>query len=643
MPQSSERLPKKWSAGRYMTMLGFLLMCMADSAYSLTRWSSTQLLPDADLLEGGKFVISAQGNYFSDIDELGTVRPMGMVNVGIIEWVNVEAGYTGNFNLGIKARLLGETKSWMPSLALGVRNIVSHREAYLFDRMSDSFCNELFLVFGKSFDPVRIRFHLGFMSIPGKRDEQFNPFLVLEKYFGRGIYSTVEVHRRDKKFHPSLFAAWRFLKKRLEVSLGVIDITGMFLNDDAGTGSPFFRSTDEHFVRPGVWFGVRFLGGLKFGSKEGITGIEDRLSNQNSTIEKLRGEVDSLKSMLRGSSARIEHMNRSIAFITDSSMTDEKRLKALAVDRLAVLNSLYKAEPFDPDAVNKAMAELVANRDRMLPALYDIVFDPVQETRIRTLAITALGEIGSQAAADMVIGILGQSPDPEMTIECLIALGKMKETRAVYLMQQLSHDPNDDVAFTAAEILQKLEKETGVAVTPVPAAKMAPTSVPEKKIGSGEAYEQPEKQRPRPKEKLRQSEWKTVSPAGSDSSLNRLESPEFMEATVATEPQEKKSVVPPRQGKSKEVKADKDEKTDEKEKVKVSAPESEPSGSEKVQKEIPVEKKPAPEKPAEKSRDTVEKKSAKKDIKKGEKKPADKKEPAPAKKRKRIDTESETW
>jgi hypothetical protein len=36
-----------------------------------------------------------------------------------MEWVNIEAGYTGGFNLGIKARILGETKPWMPSLAIG--------------------------------------------------------------------------------------------------------------------------------------------------------------------------------------------------------------------------------------------------------------------------------------------------------------------------------------------------------------------------------------------------------------------------------------------------------------------------------------------------------------------------------------------
>jgi len=178
----------------------------------------------------------------------------------------------------------------------------------------------------------------------------------------------------------------------------------------------------------------------------------------------------------------------------------------------------------------------------MLPSLYDIIYDPVQESKIRSLAITALGEIGTQAAADVIIEVLGKSPNAEMTIECLIALGKMKETRAVYLMQQLSNDPNDDIAFTAAEVLQKLEKETGISVTPVPAAMLAPESIPEKKIGSGQTYQQKNTltSNPEPPKTVRQSEWKIVSPAASDSSLQKVESVEFMEATVSKEPAVKK-------------------------------------------------------------------------------------------------------
>jgi len=509
-----------------------ILVVMHENGASLTRWSSVQFVPDADFLGAGSIVISAQGYSFSDIEHGTSVIPSAFVNLGIIEWVNLEAGYAGGPSFGLKARILGETRPWMPSLAVGARNIFTHREAYLFDRAIDSLGSEFYLVFAKSLDALRLRFHIGVQSIPDVENEKVSPVAAIEKYFGAGLYVSIEAFFREKEIHPCVFASWRFLKKKCELSTGVIDITGMFINKgDVPSNSPFYESAGSKFVRPGIWLGFRFNGGMKIGKAGGFTGIENSLNNQSASINTLRMEVDSLKNLLKRSSSSIETLNRTMMQITDSSRNDQQRFKALAEEKLAQLNTLYSAEPFDPEAVNSAMATLIAARDDILPALYDIIIDPVKETRIRALAISALGEIGSQAAADIVIGLLGQSTIPEITIECLIALGKMKDTRAVYVMQQLSNDPNDDVAFTASEVLQKLEKETGVSTTPVSEPRQVPTSVPEKPIGGEERI--PAKQ---PDGKLKEQRAVEVAPpvpspvkAGP---ITSLEKPEFQEATV---------------------------------------------------------------------------------------------------------------
>lgn len=73
-----------------------------------------------------------------------------------------------------------------------------------------------------------------------------------------------------------------------------------------------------------------------------------------------------------------------------------------------------------------------------------------------------MGELSSRNAADALIEVLSKAQLPEMKIEALIGLGKLKEVRAVYLMEQLTNDPHEGVAFTASEILLKLEKETGI-------------------------------------------------------------------------------------------------------------------------------------------------------------------------------------
>jgi hypothetical protein len=62
--------------------------------------------------------------------------------------------------------------------------------------------------------------------------------------------------------------------------------------------------------------------------------------------------------------------------------------------------------------------------------------------------------------------VLSQTQDPEIKIEILISLGKMKETRAEYVLEQLANDPIDEVAFTAQQVLGKLSKETGMKVPP---------------------------------------------------------------------------------------------------------------------------------------------------------------------------------
>lgn len=507
-----------------------------QTSSALTRWSSLQLVPDADLLAGGAFVASAHGYYFEDLATGAVLQRAGSINFGIIEWVNIQAGYTGGPNLGLKVRILGETKPWMPSLALGVYNSLTHHEAYLFNRLADSLSNELFIVMGKSVEVARLRIHLGMQSIPDNPSESVNPFFAIEKYFGAGVYATVEIHRRHETIHPSLFASWKLLKRHLEVSAGVIDIAGMFLSDEIDPGSHLLTSGDSRFVRPGVWVGLRYQGSMKIGKGGGFSTIEDRLSDQGTSIAGLRKEVDSLKSMLQKSSSRIEAMDQSLTKIVDSTVTDAGRLETLAVSKLAVLKELYAAEPFEPEAVATNMAELVAYRDRMLPALYTVVLDPIQESKIRSLAITAVGEIGTAAAADIILEVLGQVQNPEVIIECLIALGKIKETRAIYLIQQLVNDPNDAVAFTAGEVLQRLEQETGVKASPLADTGLAPpASIQEQKIGTGKPYSKPAKKT------LKESPAKTpeslaVPPedkaANDATELQAIDQPDFVAATI---------------------------------------------------------------------------------------------------------------
>ena len=465
-----------------ITLLFILFICNPD-AFSKTRWSTVHLVPDADLLPGGSFVLEGQTYFYSDDTDGPVFKPTGMTNIGLIEWVNIQMGYAGGFNMGLKARILGETKNYVPSLAIGITNIFSHKEAYYFGAPADTLKNELYLVFGKSIESAKIRFHLGIQSIPGNSDEIFNPFLVIEKYLGKGFYITAEVYRRDRLFHPSIFTNWRMINDKLEFSLGAVDLTGMFMHEDNKKGFSFSSTATEGFVRPGVWMGIRFEGKLGRGKNgEAFMGLEDRLKQQNETILAMRSELDSLKNAVNFGNTRVEAVNRAVATLIDSSVDGQAKVDFLALQKLINLKSLYDQEPFEPEQAKKMFQELVGYRGRILPALSKLALDRNEDSRIKSLAISVMGEIGSKAAADVLLEILAQAGTPEMKIEALIALGKVKETRAVYLMQQLANDPNDAVSFTASEVLQKLEKETGVSLIKADDTEEM-TVVPERKIG----------------------------------------------------------------------------------------------------------------------------------------------------------------
>jgi len=139
----------------------------ALSLPAMTRWSSLQSVPDADLLAGGQFTVEVPA-YFT-LDTVGNpeFRVGGIVRLGIIEWVNIHAGYTGGFTFGFKARLLGETHRLMPTITIGSRNILSHEEAYYFDaEVEDDFNNEFYLSIAKSIEAAKLRLHGGVMTMP---------------------------------------------------------------------------------------------------------------------------------------------------------------------------------------------------------------------------------------------------------------------------------------------------------------------------------------------------------------------------------------------------------------------------------------------------------------------------------------------
>lgn len=446
-----------------LLLASLLLLVAAQSVFAKTRWSSLHLIPDADFLEGGQFVADAEAFYFGDsVTQKSMIKPAFMLDMGIIEWINLQLGYAGGPTVGFKARLLGESKA-APSVAIGAHNVITSREAYFFNSKDSTMANEFYLAFAKSIDPLKMRLHFGIQTIPASKTEQINPFVGIEEYFGSGLYASLELERRKSAFWPSAFCTYRVLRKKLEIAGGIIGINRM-LFDKNNKFAFSLTSTDDtsQFVRPGIWFGLRYCFNLGLGKRDVFMSVDDKIEQQAVSIERLEREIDTLKKTAFDNQRKMAVVDNSINMLSDSVLSDKNRLRWVLLEKITTLKTLYESEPFDPEQTKQLIAQIVALKENALPSLKEFVADKKQDRQVRLLCISLIGNIGGTSASDILLDVLSQSEDPDVKIEILIALGKIKETRAIYVMEQLANDPTDVVAFTAQEVLQKLAKDKGI-------------------------------------------------------------------------------------------------------------------------------------------------------------------------------------
>jgi HEAT repeats len=460
----------------------FVLISEVDAA---TRWSALHWVPDADLLDNNAIVADANMFIFSDSTKGTVMQPGAMVSYSVARWVNIDVGYAGSVTIGLKSRILGEeAKSWIPSLALGIRACFSNREMYYYDIYDEKYTNELYIACAKSIEPIRLRLHFGILSIPTNDREAFNPFIAFEKYFGGGVYTTIEMNRRDKEFIPSVFASWRFWESRFEISAGAVALTKMFLDKNSNFDAGIVSTPAEGLSRPGFFVGIRFNGSFnKVGNLGGLEPLENKVRNHQREIERLRYDVDSLNDSHNKDKKKIKVLDSTLAALTDSTLRSKEHYRLIAIEKLNTLQIFYSQEPFEPELVKKGYSEITGYRNEIVPALIAISLDIGLDKKIRKLAVSVLGQIGTGKALDALIDVLSQAREADIRIEALIGLGNNKETRALYLMKQLANDPDDALAFTAQEVLKKLELQTGIKTSEktVP-VKESPQYIPETKI-----------------------------------------------------------------------------------------------------------------------------------------------------------------
>jgi hypothetical protein len=455
-----------------------LLVCLPVLATALTRWSSLHTIPDADFLESWNYVLDYQGYYFNDSADGAVLKNSGLGQLGLSEWSSVSGGYAGGMTLGLKVKVLSENASIRPSLALGAHNILKHTEDHRYNHDSAAWSNEFYMAAGKSIEPIKLRLHAGVQTMPDVKKEKVTFFFALEKYLGSMAYITLETMYRDEKMRPSLFASVRFFQKHVELSGGAVDLLGMFAKSKAAAAAP-------DLVRPGYWFGLRVMGNMTSPNRTaGFSSLEEQIAYQREMIIAMKRDVDSLKRTQAGQSMIVDSLNKNFSMVADSALgaTSGQRLRNFALERLVKLNTLFSQENIDAEQIRTVAREILGYGDIMVPVLKYLVLDPQIDRAVHVQAMTRLGEIGTAQAANAVIDILPQTQDPDVRIEGLIAIGAMKDHRAAYLIEQLASDPNEAVAFTATEVLLKLENRKPLAIDSLSLKPSLPSAIPDKKI-----------------------------------------------------------------------------------------------------------------------------------------------------------------
>jgi len=439
---------------------------------AVTRWSTLQIVPNTDMLPGGRIVADADLVWRLDTSfSITSLLSVQRVHLGLSEWVGVDLGYAGGFTMGLKACVVKENPDlwYVPTLTLGFQNVYVSREAYYFGGDGSYPRNEFYLGAAKSSEWAKLRIHIGILSAlthggPKWRDE-FNPFIGIEKYFGEGLYITIEGQQRTEEFMLSAFGVYRLIADRLELSLGVID-------------APHISSkrADRFAFRPTLRAGFKFNFGAGFNGLDGLTGVEDRIDRVRGELVVANKRVDSIAVDTRWNADRIHELSQVSG--------DRKEERARVVDELSKLRNLYEQEPFDPELV-KDMIDRIRDRYEVYsPHLRVIITEQNADPRIRRLAVSLVGEMKDQQAANILMSILNRMEEPSLKIETIIALGKIKDPRCRQLLSTLRHDPDGGVAFTAEEVYRAM---FGKEETPPPPPSQSPPfereeTVPERRL-----------------------------------------------------------------------------------------------------------------------------------------------------------------
>ncbi len=438
-----------------ITIIVFALIYLVAAK---SRWSATQIIPNADFIGAGEVHLGyrfALGGDTSGAIETASIIP---INIGISEWMTLSLSWADGFSAGFKGRLLDEYSTYMPSLAIGVRELYTNTQltqAFIAENDTSAVTSELYLALGKTVQTIATRFHGGITSLPNAEGEEINTFIGIEKKLNDDIYLTLEGWGLEDRFNIALFGSFRFMKqKQAQLSVGLVDLEHMLFSSD-GVGLTLNPESNSDWVKPAITAQFTYSFPFSFGSQAQFRTVENLYSEQQNHISILESRFDSLS--LRQVESKIREdslttMLDSVVRIIESGDTLPDHYAEIYA-KLVAYDIAYRAEPFEPKSVRRIGKEIVGYDEDAVDVLKIVLRRKGEPRRIKRHAVTLLGEMQVFDIVPFLLDILAETRDSRIKIQVISTLGKIGDQSASYALKHLAESSDEGVAIAAAEVL----------------------------------------------------------------------------------------------------------------------------------------------------------------------------------------------
>jgi hypothetical protein len=390
--------------------------------------------------------------------------PAVEIEGGIMNRVQVGAGYAGGPSLSLKAVIFNDGDKWkhVPAVAIGFKDGLIPKEGQLFG-VSDkdtlaAISNNVYLAISKNLSPISSRLHAGVISSFAFESERVNPFWALETYIGGNLTICYEGFQRFEELHHLLTINFK-IGDKVKVGFGLTEVSSMFYQNGK-TG--FFMLGDSNttgYKSPGFNFSFAFHRPLSAKGTE-IGGLEDELIKMRRTIDELSKKNAEMETKVAANEKHLKELEEDITLKTCRiAPTLKMDYKALLEDNLSALVKMTaEGELYEPEAAAYRMKRIVELKELAIPRITELIRNPKSTNRLISLCIQMIGQMGDKQSKHLLVRLLDYK-ESSIKIEAIIALGKLSDKSVATDLQKALTDTDQSVVLAAKDVIARITGE----------------------------------------------------------------------------------------------------------------------------------------------------------------------------------------